>query len=621
MKLAVPPYGQTKRAARHKQMKNNWPGKIISFEAWCAYTYYNPGEGPHGGEKFQKLMNYLLVNGSAWNANTIVPNLQGDYYSSYPENWRVGDLSETSGDYANTFSKMKKGDLQEELRKRDLDTTGVKAVLYERLLDAVLEEEVEEDDGGNRKQAHLAVTAGKYRHQGVPVGYNTLAAEGGGAVTHSAYSKDQVRLKVATVSQRPCTKAQYVFQLGLDVYQRAGAGPCNPTSNNIRTFATLGKPSTNDSEWFGCASIANRLAAFFGLYYYEGCMNKGVNWTQELTIKYKGNSYPFNVRMRLPNPAYDYYEGELWCKEPLQDNDLGKINNQLSLVAGGFPVPTLENPKSPVLFEDNYGMWFSKKDSEEQVFATRIAPFFGDEKEQKKLRELCAACAEVFGGLVDEPEEAPGMMAGFLAPSAIWLWPHGPDADVDLGDTRPSNYATDGIPLSQRYQQRPKWLNGSIPTYQQWQESAEKLGELRKWVGAGFASLLQPFVVKDSIIRRAYVLGMETNPKRVKMPEELASWYDGGGAPAPQQQQVFLSASVASTSADAPPILPVVRFDPHRLEFHSLAGRPVALEDFCLDNVHCEKIVHVWEEDYSDRYAEQVALEADLIWGSSVILI
>ena len=72
MKLAVPPYGQTKRAARHRQMKNNWPEKIISFEAWCAYTYYNPGEGPHGGEKFQKLMNYLLVNGSAWNANTVV---------------------------------------------------------------------------------------------------------------------------------------------------------------------------------------------------------------------------------------------------------------------------------------------------------------------------------------------------------------------------------------------------------------------------------------------------------------------------------------------------------------------------------------------------------------------
>eukprot|EP00961_Rhodomonas_salina_P241042 3256930-Rhodomonas_salina.1 len=61
-----------------------------------------------------------------------------------------------------------------------------------------------------------------------------------------------------------------MFHLGLDVYARKDKGPCSAISNNVRTFATLSKRTDRDSEVLGCASLGNRLAAFFGLYHYPG---------------------------------------------------------------------------------------------------------------------------------------------------------------------------------------------------------------------------------------------------------------------------------------------------------------------------------------------------------------
>lgn len=530
MSLALPPYGQKKGDLQtHAKLKtaardDKWPRWLVSFEAWCAMTYYDSNaKDDSGGPRFQKLMHWLLTNGNTLKAvNKVkqqVANLSDNYYvvgKGYGDSWYVG------------------GDLSE------MKSNGPAG-------------------GSSLKEPHVSNGAGKHTHQGVATGYNTLSGGGGGNVTHEGWSKDQLLEKIAIVSQRPGSKMQFLYQLGLDVNLEGRDGKqCQGGAiNNPRTFATWSKPTGEDHEGKGCASMGNRLAAFFGLYYYEGCRSAQVNWTQDVTVEHEGVTKTFSVRMRLPNPAYEHYEGSLWVSEPLNKKD-PSYKFSKGLVAGKYRVPSLERPRNPILFEDNFGMWFDRgeKKGGGQVFACRCAPFFGDEKEQPPLRLLLREVSAVFGKeRFHEPEDDErGMMVGFMAPSAIWLWPHGPEEGVTVSKPR-TRKASDGLPLDVMYHPLPKWINGA-PSQKAVRDAAKNSGEFNVWKGGGFASLLKPFIERVPEVRRAYVLRMLKNVEshRVSKPEDLqkdqqATTHSG---PSPQQSQ-FVAAPKKKGRVPKPP--------------------------------------------------------------------
>ena len=501
MELAVPPYGQQRPVGKNSLQKfavwkpqpgdkhSLWPPSIVSFEAWCAYTYYDHTKDD-GGPHFQKLAHYMLVGNSNGTPTArsgeekkvpgLVNGLSDKYISGYGKTpWQRGDLS---------------------VKEKE---NGVEVI----------------------KQAHLGQVAGKYPHMGGPSTYVTVnkSRQTASPPFEQTFTDQQWWSSLATVSAKPGTKNSFMFHLGLDVYARKDKGPCSAISNNVRTFATLSKRTDRDSEVLGCASLGNRLAAFFGLYHYPGCTTDAVNWTQDVTVEYKGKDTQFSVRMRLPNPNYEFEGGvsgpQLVCYEPLQKK-AEEFDEASGIVAGGFPVPRLRTPKSPVLHEDNYGEWYTDITTNEQSFRARIAPFFGVQKEQPVTRALSRAMAAAFPGRYIAPEATPGHLGGFAPPSAIWLWPHGPTEGVKLGAVKYGKQAKDaGLPLASQYQRQPEWR--VTPTQAAVAQAASNISELNSWKGAKQASLLKPFVVKKPLVRRAYVLGLEKNPERVKRVEEL----------------------------------------------------------------------------------------------------
>lgn len=483
MQTALAPYGQQKPKdpLRHAEMKTNWPPAVVSFEAWCAYTYYDHTKAD-GGPHFQKLAHYLLVNNSsgfpAADSNikevpSLVENLSDRFLKDYGKDppWKMGDHTAPHGK-------------------------------------------------GKGEQAHIGQTAGLYPVMGGPVKYVTINKDRSTANPpfKDTFGLEQWWKSVAKVAASPGSKSSFLYTLGLNVYETTGKGKCNPTSNNPRTFATLGKRMDTDSEIYGCASLGNRLAAFFGIYYYPGSNAAGANWTQPVTIEHNGQSKSFSVRMRLPNPNYELEDGRLICNEPLQ-----KENPQYAevkgIVAGGFPVSTIRTPRNPLLHEENYGNWYTDGKTKEMSFRSRIAPFLGEQREQPNLRALSEAMAKAFPGRYTAPEESPGHLGGFAPPTAIWLWPHGPSENVTLGEVKEGKQKpTAGLPRDMQYQRAPEWQ--VKPTKEAVQEATSNIGDF-SWKGAKLASLLKPFVVNEPLVRRAYVLGFQDKPKRVRLLEEL----------------------------------------------------------------------------------------------------
>ena len=116
----------------------------------------------------------------------------------------------------------------------------------------------------------------------------------------------------------------------------------------------------NDDEE-PCILARNKLAAYFGLYYYADCRDSRLNWTVYETVE--GRIY--ESQMRCPNPkfgAVGWYEkpngtpfehGKLFVREPL--NPLNKrVLENTTPIAPSYALKVQSNPKFTLKDERNF---------------------------------------------------------------------------------------------------------------------------------------------------------------------------------------------------------------------------------------------------------------------------
>jgi hypothetical protein len=117
----------------------------------------------------------------------------------------------------------------------------------------------------------------------------------------------------------------------------------------------------NDDE-VPCMLARNKLAAYFGLYYYADCRDQRLNWTVYETIE----EQTYESQMRCPNPkfgAVGWYEtpnkttpfehGKLFVREPLNPLNKKALENTRP-IAAGYAIKVQTNKKFTLKDERNF---------------------------------------------------------------------------------------------------------------------------------------------------------------------------------------------------------------------------------------------------------------------------
>ena len=100
--LGHAPCGQALRSTTavkdDEEFVNNWPKNVMSFEAWCASTLYDP-QKPNGGEKFQMLMHWCLGGDGVTNAGPGSSDFESLSKTYYPSTtWKPGEVQKPTQD-------------------------------------------------------------------------------------------------------------------------------------------------------------------------------------------------------------------------------------------------------------------------------------------------------------------------------------------------------------------------------------------------------------------------------------------------------------------------------------------------------------------------------------------
>ena len=217
--------------------------------------------------------------------------------------------------------------------------------------------------------------------------------------------------------------------------------------------------------------MGNRLAAYYGLYYYPEMNEEEFNWHHTVTVDDK----PFIVRMRAPNPAYKIEGKKLYVNEPAHkgapgtdgflakfefppfeppsrkqgipwnalarpsDKDDGVL--QTILVGWAGFKPSQDIGPGPDTFHPMSGETFLDKTSRERtVYAGASVAYFinycdpwakqlrGSTFEGRMYDRMQEAEEKAYLG---DPEYLSGkgeLNFGWSYPRAIWLYPHFGDA-------------------------------------------------------------------------------------------------------------------------------------------------------------------------------------------------
>ena len=257
MPFAYLPAGQgslnvSKAKKLKKEVMKEWPKDVPSFEAWCAATCYDPRE-KDGGKMFHVMMYWVLadvtttgtsasiVKGKA-TLNLLAENkkYEAQLGKQNPENYQVFEgAADTKGDLTGGF-----------IGKSDRGCNQAP---------------------GNGGPMWLQYTQDSQFSTHAHVGF-------------WCHSPHQVQ------------SAQGIFPHGKMAWAESAGIKVAPT--NERQFTQ----SAKDQDKEGTLCFGNRLAAYYGLYYYPDCSNEEYQWHLKVTVAGK----PFVVRMRLPNPNYEY---------------------------------------------------------------------------------------------------------------------------------------------------------------------------------------------------------------------------------------------------------------------------------------------------------------------------
>ena len=425
MYFAYAPMGQRRvepDAAAVAALKREWKlKKVPSFEVWCAATCYDPTKA-FGGELFQAMMFWTLVDSKAQKLN-----LDGAVHYTRKNRDGYPDHAEKGNEYKH------KGRASKNYAPKTQGKTNVKTYT-----------------GG-------AIASGGETEQGF-----------------QRWGKSIPDLVVPTAVY-PHGKLHWWESAGMGYFQSMPAGneKCGVRSNTGRSFYAQKVPSEGTSDdaakitqSHGCISFGNRLAAYYGLYFYPDCEKDERNWYYTI-----GN---YTVRMRVPNPAYTIEGDRLFVYE--EEHGGGDI-------ADGFEFPQMPAPKIPW---DSLAEW---KSGEDQV-KTVLAPWAGtsnDDASAIAWREHLRSSGQLdywvnfitekevtFKDRMHEREnfgfeQAGGLAFGWSYPRALWLYPHdGPNPE----EWTEGNLAgwKDKFP---GYQQWPTWREAL--TWESWSLESTKM--------------------------------------------------------------------------------------------------------------------------------------------------
>jgi hypothetical protein len=442
--ISLLPMGQTKAdlktaAKTVAQLKNEWTlSTIVSFEVWAAATCYDP-EAEHGGDVFQALMGWVLTDAKRGNVDGVGNSLDGWHFHTDGSNQLVNN-----------------------------DHSYPNGTLY-----AALSQGYKKRPGGEQQAGASS------NKRGFDYNWSNAKNEGKDRNEKALKLRD---LQPGSGASRPDGRMCFYESCGLSRFMEVNGKPgaeCEAKNQsrqfvggkgeNQSTETNNSAGSKDESQTNGCMNVGNRLAAFYGLYFYRDCEKPAWNWVEYCPAQGK----VYKVRMRLPNPAYEIVKGSDGTPRRLRVNEPA-IGGGL-LAKTGFYFPKLYQRTNwdqiAHVITDSKGVpedyiitmrspWAGQplKDGGDVTVQWAEMPKNGELQSARVLDDLFAFFKDKFNGRVHRREDASigrgiqqgGLAFGWSLPTALFLYPHeGSKGGAAKGAVEP--------PM---YQPWPGWRNG-----------------------------------------------------------------------------------------------------------------------------------------------------------------
>ena len=291
--------GWLKKAALLKK-KPHWPFKHVpSFETWAAATCYDYKESD-GGIHFQRMMFWVMAPNRVVGKDTHKLPEEGFKFCTFTEKTIVGKNDKKPFEETGCVLPGNKESLYW--------TTGgsgqpAKAYAGENLGDFHI---------GAFRGGPLQSGTGHDRPFDAP-GWKTRGA----GVDGNEIRRKQVGTSVKTWGIKAWWEMTGMATQAAENRKYVG-DKCSDRDNlgrvELAPWAQKGGRLDNLQSNGGCVSLHIRLAAYFGLYYYQNCRDERVNWTVKVSDGRKKSNKTYYVRMRMPNPRYIIEEepGDKW---------------------------------------------------------------------------------------------------------------------------------------------------------------------------------------------------------------------------------------------------------------------------------------------------------------------
>lgn len=308
--------GDLKRAEQALSMlKDRWTlADVPSFEVWIAVTCYDPLKDD-GGPVFQSLMFHILTHGEEKRL-TIQEGGSAGPFVHHPADKRR--RATRASDQRYTYNVTKKNpDGQINYAPITQTKTPLKGGSTAK-------------SGTSESRGFEAPYEGNVRARGSSEKYawqlQTIGASGCGFIAWSESSGQSRTMRTTNGTCTAQTNARQFSGTASDVERKSGGKSDTERGNN-----------QND----GCLYQGNRMAAYYGLYFYPGCREPDWNWYHIASV----NQKDYYVRMRLPNPAYKMSISEQGEPYRLRVYEKATDGNWLG-GDDGFEFPQLEAPST-----------------------------------------------------------------------------------------------------------------------------------------------------------------------------------------------------------------------------------------------------------------------------------
>ena len=513
-------------------MKKAWKFDVVSFEVWRAATCYDHNT-EDGGPAFQGLMHWALTDSGKPHNPT-----QAD------EKYVTGtDRKDKGGYWLNLLDKQPTKHWDAETRKHIGAhwKLGSDAERYSGGINAVKRGEGKK--GGppaGLRIPYTDVNYGQSRVRGSTTGTFSNNTGGGGMRSNTGESKEVY----GSLTSKPVSTEWLKHFM-----TTAGIPDSMPDCNKTIQGAT-GKAATGniDAQFHGtalfsgeaqkpeegCPTLALRLAAYYGLYYYKGCREGKHNWSKFQEVE--GTTY--EIKMRAPNPAYkvggeqlpvddEKYELTVAAEElnPMYTKQPEKLEPSMTagLLADLKQAKRLKKkvfmaPFAPPPVDVGLTWDYLARKGEDGAIKSELNGFVFPRNEyprtdQKLYWDQSAKSRHVYHKAartwLDErfkeaaPKDCPNWgdrfffdeerAFGWTPPSALFLYPHSHDESALSEETR----------------------DATIPGYQPWPEFATTAADMKE-LKHGLVSLAQYFAEppKDGMERQKAALRMDYDAKQ-----------------------------------------------------------------------------------------------------------